>query len=68
MTASAILMISGALCIYLSGQLMYSMKERAGKPAVRWTASFLGASSVAMSVIILLIGGLTMLAKGLFSI
>lgn len=68
MTASAILMLSGALCIYVSGQLMYSMREREGKPAIRWTSSFLGASSVAMSVIILLIGGLTLVAKGLFSI
>ena len=68
MTTSAILTISGALCLYLSGQMMYSMMERRGKPASSWTASFLGASSIAMTVIILLIAGLTLVAKGLLSI
>jgi len=68
MTASAILTISGALCVYLSGQVMYLMRERKDRPAGQWMSTFLGASSVAMLVIILLLAGLTLVAKGLLSI
>ena len=67
MTASAILTISGAVCLYLSGQVMYSMMGRQGKPAGKWMATFLGASSVAMLVILLLLAGITLIAKGLLS-
>ena len=68
MTASAILTITGAVCVYLSGQVMYSMMDRQGKPAGKWMTSFLGASSVAMFIILLLLAGITLIAKGLLAI
>lgn len=68
MTATTILTISGVLCVYLSGQVMYLMRERKNRPAAQWMTTFLGASSVAMLVIILLLAGLTLVAKGLLSL
>lgn len=60
-----ILAIVGAVCLFLSGLTLYKTMPRQGRPPSSWTSTETRSLSVAMLVLVLLLGGVTMLAKGL---
>jgi hypothetical protein len=64
--ARMILAISGSICLLLCGFTLYKTMPREGRPPSAWTSTDTRAISVAMLVLILLLGGITMLAKGIF--
>lgn len=66
MTTSAMFVIAGAICLFLSGFTMYQTMPRDGKPPSAWTKTEARAVSVAMLVLILLFAGITMLLEGIF--
>ena len=63
--ARMILAISGTLCLLLCGFTLYKTMPREGRPPSAWTRTETRAVSVAMLVLVLLLGGITMLAKGI---
>ena len=63
--ARMILVISGTVCLLLCGLTLYKTMPRDGRPPSAWTSTETRAVSVAMLVLVLLLGGITMLAKGL---
>jgi hypothetical protein len=63
---NTILVISGIVCVGVSGLAMYMAIPREGKPPSAWTKTELRASSLALCVIILLLAGVTMIVKGIF--
>lgn len=67
MTAtSAILILSGIGCLSLSALMMYKLVPRQGRPPSPWTSTEFRAMSIAMCVLVLLLGGLALLLKGIF--
>lgn len=65
-TTGAILVISGGICLFLSGLMMYKLTPREGRPPSPWTKTEFRAMSLAMLVLMLLFAGVTLLAKGIF--
>lgn len=65
-TTSATLAISGVVCLLLLGLMIYKLTPREGKPPSAWLKTEFRATSVAMIVLILLLAGITLLAKGIF--
>ena len=63
-TASVILIVSGVLCLVLSGLVMHKFMPREGKTTPSWTRTEIGDSTVALGTFVLLITGLALLAKG----
>jgi len=63
---SAILVVSGIVCLSLSGLMMYKLTPREGRPPSPWTSTEFRAMSVALSVLVLLLGGVALLVKGIF--
>ena len=61
-----ILTISGTICLFLGGFTLYKTIPREGRPPSALTRTETRAVSLAMLVLVLLLGGLTMLAKGIF--
>jgi hypothetical protein len=66
MNTSAILIFVGAVCLLLGVLTIYKTVPREGKPPTAWTSTEARATGMAMLVLILLLGGLTMLLKGIF--
>lgn len=67
MGLNAILVISGALCMFLSGFTFYKTVPREGKPDSTWTNTELRATSVAMLILILLFTGASLVLKGVLA-
>ncbi|HVL36069.1 MAG TPA: hypothetical protein VM489_10405 [Burkholderiales bacterium] len=61
---SALLVISGSSCLLLFTFLMRLLMPRAGKPTSPWVASDFRAQAAAMGLLVLLVAGLLLLAKG----
>lgn len=64
MTASVILVLFGALCLYLSGWAMVKLTPREGRPPSPWTGTDTRATTVAMAVLLLLVTGVVLVLKG----
>ena len=65
-STSAILVISGSVCLGLTGLIVYGLTARNGKPTSPWTSTDFRATSTAMLLLILLLAGVSLLAKGIF--
>jgi hypothetical protein len=65
-SASAIFIVSGVICLLVSGYAMYHLMPRAGRPPSPWLQSELGETTMALAQFILLVAGLALLVKGLF--
>jgi hypothetical protein len=63
--ARMILAISGTIFLFLGGFTLYKTIPREGTPPSAWTRTETRAVSMAMLVLILLLGGITMLLKGI---
>jgi hypothetical protein len=59
-----ILALPGTLCLFLGGFTLYKTIPRDGRPPSSLTRTETRAVSLAMLVLILMLGGLTMLLKG----
>jgi hypothetical protein len=59
-----ILAMFGVLSLLLCGFTLYKTMPRDGQPPSAWTRTETRAVSVAMLVLVLLLGGITMLLKG----
>jgi hypothetical protein len=66
LSTNATLAISGGICMFLCGWLLYATLPRAGRPESAWTRTENRAVGVAMLVLILAFAGITMFAKGMF--
>lgn len=66
-SASAVFIVSGILCLFLSGFVMYKLMPREGRPASSWTKTEFGETGVALGQFILLVAGLALVAKGILS-
>jgi hypothetical protein len=66
MTTSAILVVSGIVCVSLFGLMMYKLTPREGKPPSPWMKTEFRAMSLTMVGLILLFAGIVLLAKGIF--
>jgi hypothetical protein len=65
-STSVILVVSGGICLSLTGLIVYSLLPRDGRPPSPWTSTDFRATSVAMLLLILLLAGASLLAKGIF--
>jgi hypothetical protein len=63
--ASTLLIVSGVVCLGLSGLAMLKSVPREGKPAPSWVSTESRATFVALSVMILGLAGIVLLAKGI---
>jgi hypothetical protein len=61
-----ILAFSGTICLFLGGFTLYKTMPREGRPPSAWTRTETRAISIAMLVLVLLLAGITMVAKGIF--
>ena len=66
MSASAMIGISGAACLFLAFFLFYTTVPREGKPPSAWTRTDTRATATAMLVLLLFFTGATLLAKSFF--
>jgi hypothetical protein len=60
-----ILALSGTLCLVLGGFTLYKTIPREGRPPTALTRTETRAVSLAMLVLVLMLGGITMLLKGI---
>jgi succinate dehydrogenase hydrophobic anchor subunit len=66
MTASATLFAAGAICLALSGFMLYYTMPRDGRPPTAWTRTETRAMSTAMLFLLLFFSGIIMMLKGIF--
>jgi hypothetical protein len=66
MIANAMLVISGAACLILSGFILYLALPRHGRPDSAWTRTEARAMGMAMLMMLLLFAGISMVVKGIF--
>jgi hypothetical protein len=66
--ASMILALSGTLCLFLGGFTFYKALPRDGRPPPALTRTDTRAMSLAILVLVLMLGGGMMLVKGLVGI
>ena len=68
MTASsALLILSGILCLGLSGLAMYTIAPREGKAASFGTKTETRSTTVTLALLVLVVFGVGLLAKGIFA-
>lgn len=65
MTASATLFSAGAICLGLSGCMLYYTVPREGRPPTAWTKTETRAMSTAMLFLLLFFSGIIMVLKGI---
>jgi hypothetical protein len=63
---SAVLAVSGVVCLLISGFMMYKMVPREDKARPAWIKSDFGETGMALSQFILMVAGLALLAKAIF--
>ncbi|MGQ0547328.1 MAG: hypothetical protein ACT4P3_18675 [Betaproteobacteria bacterium] len=66
MSTSAILIVGGLACLALAGFMFYKLMPQEGKPQSALTGTDMRGTIVAMVLLVLLLAGLGMLAKGIF--
>ena len=66
MSTSAILIISGLVCLGLCGLMFYKVLPQEGKPESAWTGTDARGTAFAMMLLLLMITGLSLVAKGVF--
>lgn len=66
LSTSAVLIVAGIVCLFLSGWMMYKLVRREGRPSSAWTNTDMGETSVALGQFILLVFGIALLVKGIF--
>jgi hypothetical protein len=62
-----ILIIAGAACLAACGFLFYKLMPQEGKPPSEWTGTDVKGTTAAMVLLMLLVAGVGMLLKGVFS-
>jgi hypothetical protein len=62
---SAMLIISGGLCLLLVVFAFYKLKPQDGEPRSAWVSSDFRGSAVAMGLLVLVIVGVSLLIKGI---
>jgi hypothetical protein len=68
MTGSgALLILSGIACLGLSAFAMYAIAPREGKPQSAWTKTETRSTTVTLALLVLVVFGIGLLAKGLFA-
>ena len=60
------LIIAGLACLTLCGFLLYKLMPQEGRPPSPWVNTDNRGTAAALGLLILLLAGLSMLAKGLF--
>jgi hypothetical protein len=66
MSNSVILIVAGLACLSVCGFLFYKLLPQEGKPPSAWTGTDTRGTAVAMGLLVLLLAGIGMLAKGIF--
>ena len=62
-----VLIVLGIACLAACGVMFYKLMPQEGKPASKWTGTDTRGTVAAMVLLVLLIAGIGMLLKGLFS-
>ena len=62
-----VLILSGVACLAVCGMMFYKLMPQEGKPPSKWTGTDTRGTVAAMVLLVLLIAGIGMLLKGLFS-
>jgi hypothetical protein len=62
---SAVLIISGVLCLFLVGFAFYKLRPQEGHAPSAWVSSDFRGSVVAMGLLVLVIIGVSLLIKGI---
>ena len=65
--SSALLILSGIICLGLSGLAMYTIAPREGKPSSFWTKTETRSTTVTLLLLVFVVFGIGLLARGLFS-
>lgn len=63
---SAVFIVCGLVCLLVSGFMMYKLVPREGRPTPPWTKTEYGETAMALGQFILLVAGISLLAKGIF--
>lgn len=66
-STSGMLVLFGSICLCVAGLMMYKLTPREGKPPSPWVKTDFRATSVALGQFVLLIAGISLLAKGILS-
>ena len=61
-----LLIVAGAICVLLSGLMVYRLPPREGRPPSAWTRTETRAMASAMLTMILFCTGAVLVAKGIF--
>jgi hypothetical protein len=64
-SASVVLILSGIVCLLVSGFMMYKMIPREGQPAPAFMKTNSGETAMALGQFILMVAGLALVAKGI---
>lgn len=62
-----LLIVIGVACLAVCGVMFYKLMPQEGKPPSKWTGTDTRGTVAAMFLLVLLIAGIGMLLKGLFS-
>jgi hypothetical protein len=60
------LVISGLVCLTACGFLLYKLMPQEGRPPSPWVSTDSRGTAAALGLLVLLLAGLSMMAKGLF--
>jgi hypothetical protein len=63
---SAVLAVSGVVCLLISAFMMYKMVPREGKVPPAWMKTNSGETGMALTQFMLMVAGLALLAKAMF--
>ena len=66
MTDAILLIVAGAICVLLSGVMVYKLPPREGRPPSAWASTEARATASAMLTMILFCTGAVLVAKGIF--
>jgi len=64
-SGSVVFVVSGVICLFVSGFMMYKLVPREDRPPSPWMQTEAGETAMALGQFILLIAGLALLAKGI---
>jgi hypothetical protein len=66
-SASVILIVSGVGCLALCALMFYKLMPQEGRPPSKWTGSDTRGTVAAMVLLVMLLAGVGLLLKGVFS-
>ncbi|HEX6321789.1 MAG TPA: hypothetical protein VFZ84_23200 [Burkholderiales bacterium] len=67
MGTSVILVVGGVLCLCVCGYAFYKLMPQEGRPPSRWAQTDTWSTAAALGLLILMLTGISMLVKGVFS-